>query len=475
MRVCVSQIIPLTEILTSEITMLRPKLNRVWASSNANLRRDPGDAKYLQGWISEIPTFQVLNFLQNKIDNTFLALAERGFFEWGSDVTYQLGSVVWNEADKKIYVATVASPSKTLSPDANPAHWAGSSVQITRASYDALSTAINNHIAIVSGNPHGITAGMLNAYTKSEIDAIVATYQAIVAAHANDKSNPHQVTAAQVGAVPITGGTYTGDVIFNGGLFFDTAKTMEVTKTGGLLLRNGEGVVGLDTNGVAIAGTRSSSSPIIREDTFPAIKATNQPDYAAPLPVISLPFVNDINVQFGNITTQSSSWFEPVFNGIGGMYLSATKGTAGDIIASASPLEGAAFATFAADIYFEEQLKGDNSAPWSLSFGAYTTGIKLILYVNGTVLGHVSNQWSGTFMAPRGQWCRAVVRMTPNSVALFYNGVLVYSQSRVNVPITGNDNIIQSTSDPASNKCKVLIRNMRAWPQALTDKQISTL
>lgn len=456
--------------------MLRPKLNRVWASSNANLRRDPGDDKYLQGWISEIPTFQVLNFLQNKIDNTLLALAERGFFEWGSDITYQLGSVVWNEVDKKVYVATVAVPSKTLTPDANPAHWAGSSVQITRASYDVLSTAINNHIAIVSGNPHGITAGMLNAYTKFEIDAIVATYQALVAAHANDKNNPHQVTAAQVGAVPITGGTYTGDVIFNSGLFFDTAKTMEVTKAGGLLLRNGEGVVGLDASGIPVAGTRAATSPIIREDTFSTIKATNQADYASPLPTVFLPFVNDINVQSGGITTQSTAGYEPVFNGVvGGMYLSNTKGVAGDIISSANPLEGATFATFAADIYWEEQLQGDNSAPWSLSFGAYTTGIKFILYVNGTVLGHVNNQWSGTFMVPRGQWCRAVVRMTPNEVSLFYNGVLVYSQARVNAPISGHDNIIQSSPNPAANKCKVLVRNMRAWPQALTDKQISTL
>ena len=87
--------------------MLRPKLNRVWTSGSATLRRDPGDAKYIQGWISEIPTFQVLNYLQYKVDTTLLAQAERGIFEWGTDIQYGLGSIVWNELDKKIYVSTV--------------------------------------------------------------------------------------------------------------------------------------------------------------------------------------------------------------------------------------------------------------------------------------------------------------------------------------------------------------------------------
>ncbi len=57
---------------------IRPKLNRVWTSNNSVARRDPGDAEYLKGWVAEIPTYQVLNYLQYKIDTTMLAQAERG-------------------------------------------------------------------------------------------------------------------------------------------------------------------------------------------------------------------------------------------------------------------------------------------------------------------------------------------------------------------------------------------------------------
>ena len=190
---------------------LRPKLDRVWTSANSVLRRDPGDAKYIQGWVSEIPTFQVLNYLQYKVDTTLLAQAERGIFEWGSDITYVLGSVVWCENDKKIYVSTVGSPDKIKAPNTNLAHWSPSSIQVPRANYDAILASINFHIADKS-NPHNLSAAQLGSYTKAETDALVAQYQALVLAHSSNKNNPHGVTALQVGAVPATGGAYTGDV-----------------------------------------------------------------------------------------------------------------------------------------------------------------------------------------------------------------------------------------------------------------------
>ena len=100
--------------------MLRPQLNRLWGGNSSSTRRDPGDDKYLLGWLSEIPTFQVLNFLQYKMDTTMLAQAERGIFEWGSDVGYAKGAIAWDEVDKQIYVSQMQGPSTTLSPRGNP-------------------------------------------------------------------------------------------------------------------------------------------------------------------------------------------------------------------------------------------------------------------------------------------------------------------------------------------------------------------
>lgn len=88
----------------------RPLLNRVWASTNAATRRDPGDAKYIVGWTSEIPTFQVLNFLQFKTDTTFLAIAERGIAEWNVDITYTKGALTFDANNATVYVSLVSSP-----------------------------------------------------------------------------------------------------------------------------------------------------------------------------------------------------------------------------------------------------------------------------------------------------------------------------------------------------------------------------
>lgn len=42
-----------------------------------------------------------------------------------------------------------------------------------------------------------------------------AAVQASLTAHVNDEDNPHGVTAAQVGALPVTGGTLQGDLIID--------------------------------------------------------------------------------------------------------------------------------------------------------------------------------------------------------------------------------------------------------------------
>lgn len=57
---------------------------------------------------------------------------------------------------------------------------------------DKVNSAINGHVGNKS-NPHGVTAGQVGSYTKAESDSKIA-------AHANNKANPHVVTAAQVGA-----------------------------------------------------------------------------------------------------------------------------------------------------------------------------------------------------------------------------------------------------------------------------------
>ena len=146
-------------------------LGRVWAETPRDPIRDPGESKYALGWIAEIPTYQVLNFLHNRIDTNILALAERGVFEWGADIDYKKNALCWDETDGRIYVSTVANPSKVLTPSQNPSQWTASSIQIPASTFQQLANSINAHLTDYS-NPHKISAAQLNAYTKAQIDAL---------------------------------------------------------------------------------------------------------------------------------------------------------------------------------------------------------------------------------------------------------------------------------------------------------------
>lgn len=473
---------------------LRPKLNRVWTSANSVLRRDPGDAKYIQGWVSEIPTFQVLNYLQYKVDTTLLAQAERGIFEWGSDITYVLGSIVWCENDKKIYVSTVGAPDKTKAPNTNLAHWSPSSIQVPRASYDAILASINSHIANRS-NPHNLSAAQLGSYTKAETDALVAQYQALVLAHSSNKNNPHGVTALQVGAVPATGGTYTGDVTFNGGMYFDAGKVNQISKNGGLYLQAGSALLGIDGNGAAVIGTAASRSKIVSEDTFPALKAAQEPSYAVPEPTIQMDLIGSINIRRG-VGTASSNSSEPVY--------SAAKGNALDITPVLSKSMAVrstksyaldnAKQTIAVDMFFAGPVtpSGQNNGVIGTERQPGSPSATLLLILRNTGLVYfergylsgvpgevgVTNTISASMASLVGTWVRIVGVSDGNNIRLYFNGVLVNKQADATTTAFGVCNSVRidkNGATAASEEIPRFIRNLRVWDSALTDKQVSTL
>jgi len=91
-----------------------------------------------------------------------------------------------------------------------------------------MDTAILAH-SNRTDNPHHVTKGIIglsDVNNTSDINKPIssATQDALDtkldATHGNDASNPHAVTAVQVGALPITGGDTTGDIYVNGNLVY---------------------------------------------------------------------------------------------------------------------------------------------------------------------------------------------------------------------------------------------------------------
>lgn len=71
--------------------MAKPDISDAWASGGSVT--DPGSVKTLLGWIAEIPTFQVFNWILNRIDTYLQHINERGIAEWDAATTYQAGGL----------------------------------------------------------------------------------------------------------------------------------------------------------------------------------------------------------------------------------------------------------------------------------------------------------------------------------------------------------------------------------------------
>lgn len=282
------------------------KLGRIWATAPTSPNIDPGTAKWKLGWVAEIPVFQMLNYINNRHDTNVVALAERGSFEWGADVTYNIGALAWDEVDGSIYISKVLGPSTTLRPGANAAQWDKSSVQISRVQYDLAVTNWNNHVANTS-NPHQLTTEILNTYSKAVIDGKVAVVQSGLNTHAANTQNIHNVTATQAGAVPVTGGSYTGLVRH---LFASTgigptsfAATLLTNSTGTFLTLGSNSKIGLDSNNNAVfVNDLAVKSNLLIESNYIAARETVEALYVTPTPDFEVQFRNSLNFIHGSGT-----------------------------------------------------------------------------------------------------------------------------------------------------------------------------
>lgn len=469
--------------------MARPKLNRIWANQNAALRRDPGDQKYITGWVSEIPTFQVLNFLQWKNDTTMLALAERGIMEWGGDVAYYSGAIAWDPNDNKLYVSLVNNPRADTPPNENPTQWQLSSAGITRVDYDTAKANWTAHIADVTGNPHKLTPGRLGAYTKAEVDGILSQYRQLVSDHVNNKNNPHGTKAVDVGAVPVTGGTYTGQVTFQTGIVnLDTTGTAKILRDAtGVWLANGTGRLGLSSGSsiVPMAGTTAGLYAIVTSKDFATYKQQFEGRYAIPEPNFRMMGVRDLNIQRGP-GYWNANWDVQFAGDTGWMILDVTN-AARTILASKNPLEGAVECSLAMRFRWRAAADTDNGPVGNRHVIGFGGGGPRLIFVTSVVSRDTRylSVYSGDTGGTQTQVVRvmdsnmhtAVAVRRANVQELWIDGVRVASQSSVNTkPLSGVlEGIRINPIAGLGQENRLEISDYRAWAFALTPEQISTL
>jgi hypothetical protein len=67
-------------------------LDLLWAELGG--KTDPTDAKWEDGWVSEIPTYQNFNYVLHATESNLLHLAENGAFQWQTEINYEKGTFV---------------------------------------------------------------------------------------------------------------------------------------------------------------------------------------------------------------------------------------------------------------------------------------------------------------------------------------------------------------------------------------------
>lgn len=460
-------------------------LGRIWASTPASPNVDPGIDKYNKGWVAEIPIFQMLNFINNRYDTNILSLAERGMFQWGSDITYKNGSLAWDELDSYIYVSKVDAPDKSKAPSTNSAQWERSSIQITRAQYDSELAKWNAHIANVS-NPHQLTCAILNTYTRQEIDDKIAVPTSTINNHISNYNNPHQVTAEQVGAVPITGGTYTGLVNHQNaatGLGAANLNAKFNSDTAGTFLMKGAAKLGLDNTSTAVfVDDTGTSSPLLSEADYIGIREVEEASFISPVPDL-LVMLRTSTAMFAGVGTSTftgpagrgyiakngsgatAGLNEPRYS-VKGLQVSAALGEVYNI-PNAGNLNGFDTYTIVLDCVITKDKTGwlaqlNSGSAVGQGFYQNTTGV-YYMYSEGGVQKNILLSTN------------ANIPTTPVKLAVTYDGTTLigYTQGFEVARVAAAINNIDGVNITFGNNPDAYYNSIRTWAKDLTPRQVS--
>ena len=148
----------------------KPDLEFLWAETGAT--SVPSDSKIQAGWIAEIPTHQMENWIQNRQD-TFLAhINEEGIPVWDAVTTYEIGNIA-KGSDDSLYVALTGT-NQNNNPVSSPADW-----ELLSEAFFSPSSDEKDALAGTDGTPSTANKFVTNSdgrvLTQDENDACVGT------------------------------------------------------------------------------------------------------------------------------------------------------------------------------------------------------------------------------------------------------------------------------------------------------------
>ena len=94
-------------------------LDLIWAGGGGVI--DPGDAKYVLGWVTEIPTYENFNFVLQTTTTNLLSIAEKGAFLWQTEIAYAVGARVLDGT--KVWTCITANTGNNPTSDTTNSYW----------------------------------------------------------------------------------------------------------------------------------------------------------------------------------------------------------------------------------------------------------------------------------------------------------------------------------------------------------------
>lgn len=300
----------------------RPSFTRLWASNGQS--EDPV-AIYNEGWVyGQKPEHEHQNFLQKREEEFFLSNAEDGLPSWRANVNYPKGALV--KFGDKSYIAL--QPSLNVTPP-DESYWDISlGSRPLKAVSDELIYISDKNDAHVNNknNPHETTADEVGTYTKAQVDSKDTAIDTNLASHKANLSNPHTVSFEQLGILPVAGGDF--DWVDNeDGNFGLGATTSKVSVSKGAsqstFLVTPTGQMGINALQKPVVVVGADEYHLIHEGNYLERRNTFEPAYASTEPDLELPFANDLTGWYSD-SDLTASWDDLVFDKLHGLRLDGT-------------------------------------------------------------------------------------------------------------------------------------------------------